>query len=392
MFWFKGSAKTHLGVDIGAAAIKLVELEKKEGRYKLKNYAIFSIGDYFKRKTGSLTMGSMEVTNQQMAEMLKETISVANIKCKRTHLSIPVYSSFSTLIDFPDISEEEIAAAIPYEARKYIPVPVSEVILDWSVVGRPSEMASDKTRTIEQFKKPGELTEEEKKKQKDMQPGGAVVSSKRRDRLQVLIVAVPKEIVRDKTQVGDLAGLKLKGVELETFSLTRALVGNDKSPVLLVDAGARSVNVSIVDEGLLKITHNLEMGGLKILESISKKMFVRPSQAEQLKNDLLAGRLTEEQKNELSEVIKSNLWPIVVEINKIIDDYQDLYGKKVEKCILSGGVIKEFGFLDYFMDKLDLEVLVGDPFARVSYPDKLKPIIKEIGPSLAVAVGLAMRG
>ena len=343
MFLFKEKPKSYLGVDIGASAVKLVELEKEEGRYKLKNYGIFSLKEYLKQE---------KLTSQEIAEIIKKTIKEAKITSRQAYLSLPVYLSFSTLIDFPAMSEKEIKAAIPFEAKKYVPVPISEVVLDWSIVESPPQ-------------------------QKE---------------LQVLLIAVPKEIINDYQKAIQLAGLNLSALEEETFSLSRALIGNDKSSIILIDAGARSISISIVDNGYIRVISNLEMGGMKLNKTISQQMGFSLEQAEKLKKDFSDSQLTNEQNSQLKGIIHSVLDMVIFEIKKIIDSYQNKYKRKLEKCILVGDGIRLPGFVEYFVNKLGLEVSLGDPFSRVIYPPLLKPVIKELGPSLTVAVGLAMRG
>jgi type IV pilus assembly protein PilM len=351
MFLFKKKPRSCLGIDIGASAVKLVELEKEEGRHKLINYAIFSLEEYLKQRKNQVDSESLKISNQEMAEIIKEMLKEAKIKSRDVYLSAPVYSSFYTLIDFSNMPEKEIEAAIPFEARKYVPVPISEVILDWSIVSPPSN------QNIK----------------------------------QVLLIAVPKKIINDYKQIVRLAGLNLKGIEGETFSLTRALIGNDKSVIILIDNGARSINISIIDDSYIRVTHNLEMGGRKITKTIAQQMNFSFDKAEELKKSLSGSQPVDGKISQLGEIIHSSLGVIVIEIKKIIDSYQNKYNRKIEKCILVGGGIRLFGFSDSLVNKLGLDVSVGDPFVRIIYPPLLKSILKELGPSLAVAVGLAMR-
>jgi type IV pilus assembly protein PilM len=354
VFLFKKKPKGSLGIDIGASAIKLVELEKEE-RYKLKNYAIFSLRKYLGQTDSQAGLKSLKIANEEIAQMIKKSLSEAKIDAKEAYLSIPVYFSFTTLIDFPMMPEEEIAGAVSNEARKYVPVPISEVVLDWSIVGRTENLSPAKKKTQ-----------------------------------QVLLIAVPKKVINNYSQIVQLAGLKLKAIEEETFSLSRALIGNDKSAILLIDAGARSVNVSVVDNGYIRLTHNLEMGGVKITKAIAQQMNIDLEKAEELKIGL--SKKKGEKDNRLREIVQVNLHSSVAEIKRIVDSYQIKYSKKIEKCILVGGAVFLNGFRDNLMRKLSLDISVGNPFARVVYPPLLKPVLDQLGPSLAVAVGLAMRG
>lgn len=352
MFLFKRKPKSYLGVDIGASAVKLVELEKEEGRPKLKNYGVFSLKEYLKQKWYQAPSEFRKLPNEELAGVIKETIKEAKIISQDVYLSLPVYSSFSTLIDFPTMSKKEIDAAIPFEAKKHVPVPISEVILDWSIVGQPTQQRG----------------------------------------LQVLLIAVTKEIINDYKKIIQLAGLNLLALESEIFSLSRALVGNDRSTIILIDIGARSVSVSIVDDSYIRVIGNLEMGGLKLTKTISQQMNLSLEEAEKFKKTLSANQLINEQSSQLKGIIQLVLDTLIFEIKKIIDSYQSKYNRKVEKCILVGGGFQTSGFVEYLTNKLSLEVLVGNPFARVIYPPLLEPVLKELGPSLAVAVGLAVRG
>jgi len=368
VFLFKKKSKSRLGIDISASAIKLVELEKKEERYRLKNYAIFSLREYFKKKKIKGDFRSVKLSNEEIAGIIKKTINYAKIESRNVCLSIPVYSSFSTVIDFPLMSEKEIASSIPFEARKYIPVPISEVVLDWSIID-PKE--SNQGKVVKQ--QPMDSSRNQKSKQ------------------QVLLIAVPKEIINSYKKIISLSGLNLNVIEEETFSLSRCLIGNDKSPTLLIDAGFRSINVSIIDNGYIKMTHNLEMGGVKIDEAISKQMNLSLEQAEEMKIKLSDNKSIHKDNLQLREIINSVLKLIVIEINKIIDAYQIKHNKKIEKCILTGGYFQLSSFVDYLTNKLSLDISLGDPFARIVYFPLLKPAIKELGSLLSVAVGLAMR-
>ncbi len=348
--FFGKKTKSFLGVDIGASAIKIVQLKKENERYKLGNYAIYLLKEQLKRSNYQVGSDSSKIPALEMAEIIKKTMGKAEIKAKDVYLSVPVYSSFSTLVDLPQMSEKEIASAIPYEARKYVPIPISEVVLDWSLVSLPNKAAGR----------------------------------------QVLIIAVPKKVINYYNEIMKLAGLTVGGIEEETFSLSRVLVGNDQSAILLVDAGARSINASIIDDGYIRVSHNLELGGLKVTKAIAEQMNFDISKAEEIKKGISA-QASDSHAAQVENISRSILKLIALEIIKIIDNYQNKYKRKVGKCILVGSGVHLVGFVDYLTENLSLDVSLGDPFARIGYPGLLKPAIKELGPSLAVAVGLAMR-
>lgn len=347
--FFKKKPKDFLGIDIGASAVKMVQVEKEGERHKLKNYAVYSLSEYLEKNNYRVSGELSRIPSGEMARIIRQTMEEAGIESKKAYLSIPVYSSFSTLIDFPEIPEKEIASAVSFEARKYIPVPISDVVLDWSKVSLLGRTSGH----------------------------------------QVLIIAVPKKVITYYDQVIRSAGLIPEAIEEETFGLSRALVGNDKSAIMLVDAGARSINVSIVDGGDVRITHNLELGGLKVTRAIAEQMNYDLGKAEEIKKSVAGIKEGNEHAFQVKGISQSILKIVVAEIKKVIDSYQNKYNRKVEKCILVGSGVHLIGFIDYLTENLGVDVSLGDPFARIDYPPILKPALKEIGPSLAVAVGLA---
>lgn len=370
MFFFKKKPKSFLGIDVGASAVKIVELNEEGGRRKLTNYAIAPLADYLEKTEIHPNGKFPDISHKEIAKVIRESVKEAKIVVRDAYFSIPVYSSFSILIDFPDIPEKEIAAAIPLEARKHIPVPISELVLEWSIINSPG-------------KKSGH---------------------------QALVIAVPKKVIGAYNQISKLTGLTLRGIEEETFSLSRALVGNDKSVVILLDVGARSINISIVDGGYIRIIHNLEMGGIKVTQAIARQMSFGLEEAEQFKKEMLpaappqpavpakkglsadgAALQAGERLLQLKGIGYSTLGAIITEVRKIIEAYQTKYSRKIEKCILVGDGIRLSGFADYLTTKLNIDVALGNPFARAVYPSAIEPILKEIGPPLAVAMGLAMR-
>ncbi len=326
--WLFGKkSKASLGIDLGFFSIKIVELEKKDGQLHLINYALVQNKDEAIFKIG-------EMKETEAANILKTLLERAGIKSRRASISLSVEKTFSIVMELPQMPENELASAVQYEAHKYVPVPLEEVVLDWSVVSSPGLSSV--------------LGREEK-------PSVAAVSSdsakpanggEKAAGIQVLLVAVPKEIINKIARIAKIAGLELAALEQGGFSLVRSLIGNDKSIYVIVDLGSKSTDLIIVDQGFIRLTHNLE--------SINREL-------------------------------------ILMEIDKVVNIYQMRYNKKVGQCFLAGGRAMEKDLFDFLSGKLKISVKRGDPFARLVAPPQLSSTLKELGPQMALAVGLAMR-
>jgi type IV pilus assembly protein PilM len=211
------SPSSFLGIDIGTMGIKIVQLGDENGKLKLETYGLLETYDSFELLNNSLRIKNSTSLNNRVSELLSEVIRKSKATAKQAAMSIPIFSTFSALVELPDMSDSEIKSAVPFEARKYIPIPLDEVILGWNVIGRRDDQGL----------------------------GG--LGGKKSKKVQVLLVAISKEIAKRYTQIAKLAGLKVTVLETESFSLARSLIKNGNSqssdPAVIADIGSRTTNV-----------------------------------------------------------------------------------------------------------------------------------------------------
>ena len=352
--------KSYLGIDIGTSSIKVVELSRMRDTYKLENYGavtFFSENEFLPMEV--YEQNALKIPDEQVAELLKKVIIATGITAKKAAISLPVFSAFSTIIELPPMPEDEMEKAIQFEARQYVPIPVSEVSLASVVIG------------------------EERPKQN--QPAAA----QGKKRLEILLVAVPNEIKNKYQHIAQLAGLELIAIEMETFPLARALLKGTRDTVAIVDIGARSTDICIVDNGVARISHNFDSAGIDVTKAYGSLWRVDLAEAEKNKKavglDLTPGQLAVA--GEVLMVVDG----IVSETSRIINSYFNKTGRNVSGVALSGGSAQMSGLLERFKEGLGLDVVIGNPFEGLIYPRELKETLAKFGPSYAVAVGLAMR-
>ncbi|MDO8576390.1 MAG: pilus assembly protein PilM, partial [bacterium] len=114
-----------LGIDIGASSAKVVQLRTSRGAAILETYGEIALGPYAQQPIGK----AVKLTPEKTAEALTDLMREANVTARSGGLSIPFSSSLVSVIDLPHIAPEQLKRMIPIEARKYIPIPVSEVTL-----------------------------------------------------------------------------------------------------------------------------------------------------------------------------------------------------------------------------------------------------------------------
>jgi len=347
----------NVGIDIGTSSIKLVELEKRGGRFALANYGIFELqgNSNSAGSTSENWQSILKLSDEDIASEIKELLSKAKIGSIDVIASIPSFSTFATVIEMPYVSNEDLARALPFEAKKYVPIPLDEVVLDWSIVGTND---SGKTGSV----KPSTV--------------------------EVFLAAVPKEETMRYQKIMKNAGLRLQALELENSSLIRVLLGNDLSPTVIVNIGGRSTSIVIVNRGYERVSHNYEIGGFEITKAISQSLSVSLEKAEELKRRF---GLIKTDENIINESMVSLIDMMIFETQKTISNYEEAKRDKIVNVVLVGGLANMPGFADYFRNKLNRDILVGNSFSRLIYPSDLEPIVPELSSTLSVAIGLGMR-
>lgn len=363
-------SKSKLGVDIGTSSIKVVELSKRGGRFVLENYGFFELKGVSGDQEGQ---SILKLPDEEIVWGIKEVIKKSGMRSRDVVASIPSFSTFATVIELPYLSEDDLAKAIPFEARKYIPIPLNEVVLDWSIIG-----IVDQQRQAA----PGPAP------MADAPAVAAKPAPARGTTVEVFLAAVPKDETARYQRIFRDAGLNLVALELENSGLIRGLLGNDLAATAIVNIGGRSTSIVIIDKGYERVSHNYEIGGFEITKSVARSLNVSLEKAEELKRRL---GLTDSNENIIKEALISLVDMMIFETKKTITGYEESKNQKVSRVIVVGGLVNMPNFVPYFAQRLGRDVLVGNVFARIVYPSELTPILQELSNNFSIGAGLAMR-
>ncbi len=359
---FGPKKQSYLGVDLGAGGVKLVELQNEKGRARLFTYG-------FTERAPEAQPANLVDAPKETADLLKKIVQKAKTSTTRTVAGLPIASVFSSVITVPKGTEREIKEAIQWQAKKLIPVPLEEMVLDPKIITAPGEKAKAPTAK-------GDAKKDEQKT------------------VQVLLTGASKSMVGKYTAVFKQAGLDLVSLETEAFALIRALIGKDRSTTMIVDVGSIRTNIIIVENGIPYVTRSLDMGGVTLTKAMAKALSMDMKNAEQMKCDIKSVSTLYPGEG-LPKIFETSIAPMLTELqysmNLYVGQGDQRTGKTIEKIILTGGSSALPSFAGFFSKQLNVKVYVGDPWGRVVYSEELRPVLEEIGPRFAVSVGLAMR-
>ncbi|MBI4138427.1 MAG: type IV pilus assembly protein PilM [Candidatus Wildermuthbacteria bacterium] len=350
-----------LGIDIGTSALKVMELSRWGKRLSVKNYGEMQAGSLYDRPFRTAEKNSLSLSSKDLARALQGIIEEAKMQTRRAVFSIPDFSSFFAHFELPPMADEEIPQAVQYEARKFVPIPFSEVTFDWQIINNRKGV-------------------------------------RKNDPAKILLVAVPNEVINQYREIAELAKLRLLTLEAEVFCVIRSCAREAKGSVILLDMGVQTTTINVVTDGILRNSRSVDLGGGSFAERVSQSFSIDRKRAEEQKN--LKG-LADPQ---IFQILAPLLDEVVADIRRVEEGFRSEgpvvnraevngeHQKKIGKILLAGGSALLPGLAPYLKDALGIETQIADPFREIFYLPALESRIKSMGPAWAVSAGAALRG
>ena len=362
--FFRGGKPSVVGIDIGSSAVKIVQIRKEKGVAVLETYGSLAIGPYVEgAEIGQHANANEEVLHTVLSALLQESKVTASLAC----VSIPFHSSLISLIDVPALSDEKIAQTIPFEAKRYVPVPLEDVSLDWLII--PPALLSRDDKSI--FEDVGDGTKNESNEEKR----------------KVLLIAIHNhELIKHKNILSKTK-LDTRFFEIEIFSTLRSSVYEAGLPSIVVDIGARSTKIYIVEHGIILRSFFINQGGQSITQAMSRAENISFKEAEHKKREF-GFEINDKDTLHVMSLVTDE---ILTEVNNSIVDFEQRYRQSISKIVLAGGGASMKGLLEEAKKKTNIAVEISNPFARLRHPAILSESLKESGSEFAVAVGAALR-
>ncbi len=359
LFGTRGDDRS-VGIDIGTSSIKVVELKREGGKAVLNTYGALALGQYVEGgKIGQVTNLDLEALTKALRDVLQET----KINSNNVVVSIPSASCIIFILQLPAaIEERNLPTVIPSEAKKFIPVPLADVTLDWYVIPRREDSGVE-SRVLSES-------------------GGEAMMS-------VLVVATLNETLARHAELLQRSGLPMDSLEIEVFSQIRSVLTRELFPVMIVDIGASKTKLSIVEHGIVETFRLVNRGSQDMTLAIAHSLELPFEKAEVLKKE--NGLIPSPEHPHVSDVIKVQLADIFQETNATILAYEKRYNKNIGKVIFTGGGSMLRGLLDHARQNFSAELAIADPFAKVESPVFLAGVLKSTGPEFGVALGLALK-
>ena len=381
--FFKSKISSFLGIDIGTDSIKLVELESVGGRPRLVTYGMVDVESSMSWSNDAPDSAG---DNQKIADSLVSLLKKTGARSRSAVAALPNFSVFSSVISLPKLGDKQLAEAVSWEAKKFVPMPIENVVLDWKILNEETQEEGAGNLSGQ------EKAAQEAKKLTVAQADQNSNLAKCKTIAKILLTAAPRHLVERYVAVFKLAGISLLSLETESFALARCLVGNEEGTILIADAGALTTDVTVVKKGVPVFSRSINVGGGTVTRAIADSMGVSLERAEQFKRDtgMAQAGSAAGAASGVAKVIQQSFSPVTSAMKYTVEREQRS-GAPIEKILLTGGSAFLSSLDSHISESLGVKVFIANPWARISYPKDLGGVLDQIAPRMGVAVGLAMR-
>ncbi len=343
-----GKAKALVGLDIGSSSIKAIELSQSKSGYEVVNFARFPLGP------DAVVDGAI-TDSEAVSEGISTAFAVGGFKGKGVATSVSGHSVIVKRVVLPVDNAEEVEGTIQFSADEYIPFEITDVNLDYEVIGPAS----------------GE-----------------------EDGLEVLLVAAKKDQIDNNTSVVAMAGRAAEVVDIDAFALQNAFeINYNPDPdqtIALLNIGASLTNINITKDGTPLFIRDVSVGGNQYTDILQKELQLSYEEAEDLKFGKQVGMYDADMVAPLLDSITDML---TMEVQKTFDFFKETYpDETIASVYLAGGTSNATGLAEKIQAAFGAPTEIMDPFKLVTVASGVGSEIQEMGPAVAVALGLALRG
>lgn len=338
-----------VGLDIGSNSVKIIQLASSKKGWKLVNLGMTQL------PPEAIVDGAI-IDSMTVISAVKELVAQQGIKIKNCVSALTGHSVIIKKVNLPVMTEAELAESIQWEAEQYIPFPIADVNIDFQILGADTEG---------------------------------------RGQMEVMLVAVKKDVINDYANVIKEAGLTPVIVDVDSFALENMFEVNyavaPGENIAIVSIGATIASINILRSGVTVFTRAIPLGGNQFTEEIQKAFGISFKDAETLK---LGGEVSGVEAGGVDEIIGRVSANIAVEVKRSIDFFLGgAPGMFISKIYLSGGCTKTKGLSAVIQERTAIPVEMLNPFIAVECnPKKFAPdYIKDIAPFFGVGVGLGIR-
>jgi len=363
-----GSGQSAIGLDIGVEHVRVAQVKTSGSGLTVSAYGQVDV------PMGAVVDGEI-VDAAAVSSAIKELWRRAGIHGKDVCTGVSNQRVIVRLIDLPFMERGELQSAIQYQAQDYIPMAVEESILDFQIIGDYMTPSDEHM-------------------------------------MEVLLVAAHREMIGNTVSAVEGAGLKLNQIDVSSFAIVRALMGesvllpdDEGQATAVVHIAAGLTNIAVVERGVPRFNRISSLAGSTFTHAIANVMNVSFEEAEQLKiriglPDVETGEamvtpgISAEQAQIVHQSLEREVNKFIAEIRRSLDYYltQTSQVRSIQRILLSGSGARLSNFASYLEKGLQAQVVLADPLEGLHASNSAQRALGEDHMGAVTAIGLALGG
>lgn len=348
-FFKKEDVGAALGLDIGSASIKVVQLRREKEKIILDTYGEIALGPYAGLAAGQ----AVHLGEEKLIEAIQDVLKEAKVTAHNAVVSIDSSAAFVSLVKVPKVEDSELRTMMPFEARKYIPIPLTEVQMDWWHIPTTVNIGANERM------------------------------------INVVLAAVKNETLTTYDRMIKKLNLTNVEYEIQGYSMLRSVSPQSSGMILYVDIGGQYTTLSLIHNNTVLDMHVISRGSQDSTIQLSKALSIPIDTAEETKRTF--GYPGDKSNPYVKDVMQLSSYPLFGEVARLSLMYERKYNQSIEGIILSGGGARVLGVLDAYKETVHIAGRVATPFEQIDVPPFLHEMIERVGPSYSVAVGCALK-
>ena len=335
--------KQAIGLDISQTGIKVMAVDSR--KWIVQGYGSVDL-DPDEIQT-SLDSDDQTYLEESVKSLLSEHL-VGALPSNHVVIGLPTQRSFSRTFTLPAKEEKHLASAVELEVEQYIPIPISLLYVSYEIIERTDKQ------------------------------------------IRVIMSAIPRQLVDVAVTVAQNAGLRPVMVEPSINAVARVLEATEEAKLttLIIDIGQANTDIAVLENGAIRISGGLDIGGNTFTLTIAKKLGVTLDNAHQMK--VLHGLDAGQHQAKLQRALDESLQKIAGEVRKIIRYYTERIDSehKIEQVLIVGAGSNVPGIGDYFTNDLIMPARVAAPWQKLDFGSLPQPN-KQFRPRYITVAGLA---
>lgn len=333
------------GLDIGTTSIRLVELKGQGPIKSLVRYAYAPID-------ANISQTDTEANNAAISDTLKSLIKSSKITTTNVAVGIPSQKVFTTVVEVDKLKPEEMSKSIEFQIESFIPTPLDESKVDWSIIG---DSSSNPTK------------------------------------VEVLLSSVLNTVTEERLKMLELVGLNPISFEPDNLALSRALLDpNNSNPQMVFDLGTYNSDLVICMNNAALLTRSINFGTDGLIRAATQDLNVKKEQAQEV-----VFKFGLDKTKVQGQVYQSIINPVnslLAEIDKSIKFFTDKYPNiKLDKIIVTGAASTIPDFPLFLANHTGINVEIGNAWRNVLFDTNRQDELLEVSNYFGVAAGLAER-